>query len=197
MSISGVDTFSNVSGVANKIKNKGYEFVCRYYGSNGSDKIMGTSESSAIYNAGLKRVVVFQNKHNAYSKFSENIAQNDAASAISQAKKNGQAYGVIYFAVDYDATAAQVDGNIKKHFKVLKNMLNSANYSVGVYGSTLVCKKLKNEGIVSKTWLTISSGWGYDETFTNYNIKQTTTTSIGGISFDKDIASSLSDIGAW
>lgn len=98
-----------------------------------------------------------QNIHNTYEKFSESIAQGDASDAISQAKAYGQPTGsTIYFSVDYDASASEIDGNIKSYFQKLKSILSLAGYTPGVYGSSLTCKKLKKAGIVDYTWLSMS-----------------------------------------
>ena len=193
----GLDTVSNVSSIACTIKNKGYTFVVRYYSLSGNSKRTSATELGAIGNAGLKRVVVYQNLHNAYSKFSETIAASDASDAISQAKSAGQTSGAIYFAVDYDATESEIDGNIKAHFKKLSSMVSVAGYAVGVYGSSLTCKKLKEAGLVTYTWLAMSTGWGHGTTFTGWNIHQTKEVTFSGITFDENEATSSTGIGAW
>lgn len=193
----GLDTVSNVSNIVNTIKNNGYSFVARYYSLSANAKRTSAAELAAIGNAGLKRVVVYQNLHNAYSKFSSSIAQGDASDAISQAKSVGQTSGAIYFAVDYDATSSEIDANIKAHFQTLKTMVNLAGYTLGVYGSSLVYKKLKEDGIVNYTWLAMSTGWGHGTQWNNWNIHQTGGVTVGGISFDKNEASSTTGIGAW
>lgn len=157
MAIKGLDTTSNVTKILDTIKSQGYSFVVRYYSKSGNSKRMSVAESSSIIKSDLKLVVVYENLHNAYSKFNASIAETDAIDAINQAKAHGQPSSTIYFAVDYDASESQIDANIKKHFKVLQSTCNSAGYSVGVYGSTLVCKKLKTAGIVSKTWVANAS----------------------------------------
>ena len=188
MAIKGLDTTSNVTKILDTIKSQGYSFVVRYYSKSGNSKRMSVAESSSIIKSDLKLVVVYENLHNAYSKFNASIAETDAIDAINQAKAHGQPSSTIYFAVDYDASESQIDANIKKH---------SAGYSVGVYGSTLVCKKLKTAGIVSKTWVANASNWGYGTTFSDYNIKQQSQITVGGILFDKDVATSITSIGAW
>lgn len=50
---------------------------------------MGAAGAAEIANAGLKRVSVYQNLHNSYSKFSTAIAAGDATDAIAQAKSVG------------------------------------------------------------------------------------------------------------
>lgn len=195
--VKGVDTVSNVTNILTQIKNKGYSYVIRYYSINGNSKRMGAAEAAEIANAGLKRVSVYQNLHNSYSKFSAAIAAGDATDAIAQAKSVGHSSGTIYFAVDYDASASEIEGNIKAHFNELKTMLSAAGYSLGVYGSSLVCKKLKEAGIVSKTWLSMSTGWGYNTNFNDWNMHQTIEVTFGGIVFDENEAASIYDIGAW
>ena len=195
--VKGVDTVSNVTNILTQIKKQGYSYVIRYYSINGNSKRMGASEAAAIANAGLKRVSVYQNLHNSYSKFSAAIAAGDATDAIAQAKSVGHSSGTIYFAVDYDASASEIEGNIKAHFNKLKTMLSAAGYSLGVYGSSLVCKKLKEAGIVSKTWLSMSTGWGYNTNFNDWNMHQTIEVTFGGIVFDENEAASIYDIGAW
>lgn len=193
----GLDTVNNVSNIVSTIKSNGYSFVVRYYSLSANAKRTSATELAAIGNAGLKRVVVYQNLHNSYSKFNASIAQRDGSDAISQAKSSGQTSGAIYFAVDYDASASEIDANIKAHFQTLKTMVNKAGYSLGVYGSSLVCKKLKESGIVDYTWLAMSTGWGYGTTWRNWNIHQTSAVTVGGTLFDKNEASSTTKIGAW
>ena len=196
--VTGLDTNNDVTSIVNTIKNKGYSFVIRYYSKSGNAKRTSPSELAAISKAGLKRIVVYQNLHNAYSKFSSTIALSDASDAINQAKSSGQtSSGAIYFAVDFDATAAQIYGNIKSHFETLKKSVSEAGYSLGVYGSSLVCKKLKDAGIVSYTWLSMSTGWGSNTTFNDWNIHQTKEVSFSNITFDENEASAVTGIGAW
>ena len=87
--VKGVDTVSNVTNILTQIKSQGYSYVIRYYSINGNSKRMGAAEAAAIANAGLKRVSVYQNLHNSYSKFSTAIAAGDATDAIAQAKSVG------------------------------------------------------------------------------------------------------------
>lgn len=193
----GLDTVSNVKKSVSVIKNKGYSFVIRYYSLSGNTKRTSADELQAIANAGLKRIVVYQNQHNAYSKFSASIADTDASDAIAQAKSVGQTSGAIYFAVDYDASASEIDGNIKKHFEVLSKKVSVAGYSLGVYGSSLTCKRLKDAKLVTYTWLAMGSGWGYGTEFNGWNIHQTKEVTLNKIKFDENEASSLTGIGAW
>lgn len=143
MAIKGVDTATVLNAdVLAKIKKQGYSFVGRYYSKN-DWKVMKTAESDLIASAGLKRVMVYENAHNNINCFTKSLASQDAGDAITQAKRVGQPSSPIYFAVDYDASAADVNGGITEYFKTVKTLLASAGYSLGAYGSSLVCKTLK------------------------------------------------------
>lgn len=196
--VKGVDTANNVSSIVNALYGNGYRFVARYYSLQGNSKRISTSESATIGQACLKRVMVYQNLHNSYSKFSASIALGDAGDAVSQARAVGQTLSsTIYFAVDYDASLEEVNNNIKSHFVELKSVINTAGYQLGVYGSSLVCKTLKEAGIVKKTWLTMASDWGYGTVFNDWDIHQVDTVTVSGVLCDKNEAKDLSSIGAW
>ena len=199
MSVAGVDTATKLTATtAANILSSGYLFVGRYYSNAGNDKRMLPSEAAIIGNAGLKRFTVYQNLHNEYSKFSAAIASGEASDALQQASADGQPTGTcIYFAVDFDASLSQINANISAHFNVLKNAVTMAGYSLGVYGSSLVCKTLKNASIVSKTWLAGSSGWGFNTTWSSWDIKQYQETTVAGVNVDINVANSLTGFGGW
>lgn len=71
MAIKGLDTTSNVTKILDTIKSQGYSFVVRYYSKSGNSKRMSVAESSSIIKSDLKLVVVYENLHNAYSKFND------------------------------------------------------------------------------------------------------------------------------
>lgn len=195
----GVDSASSLSSIASSLKSKGYLFAARYYSSDASQwKVMSAAESSAIANAGLKRIVVFENSSNSDNYFSAAQGQNDASKAISLAKARGQATGsAIYFAVDYDASEKVINNQIKKYFTEVQSMLSKAGYSVGVYGSGRTCRLIKAAGLAGYTWLAMSSGWSEYSTYSDWNIKQLKTTTISGVSVDTDYAKNISRMGGW
>lgn len=195
--IYGIDTANNVEDITMSLKNQQYQFVARYYSLN-SWKVATTSEIAAIKNAGMKMVTVYQDSNNEPQYFTEEIAQQQASYAISLARSKGQATGsAIYFAVDFDATSGQISEYIIPYFNKLKPVITSAGYYLGVYGSGLVCSTLKNAGIVSYTWLSMSTGWQGYNTFTSWNIKQLRTTTYTGVDVDINQANTINSIGAW
>lgn len=196
--VNGLDSASDLTNVVMPIKNAGYTFVIRYYSSSSNSwKILSTSESSAIANAGLKRVVVFENG-NSDSYFSAAQGRTDASTAISLAKARGQSSGsAIYFAVDYDASESGLNSQIKSYFKEVKSAITNAGYKVGVYGSGRTCRIIKSLGLATYSWLAMSPGWAEHSSYTSWNIKQVRESSVSGVTIDIDNATSLTSIGAW
>ncbi len=200
--VTGLDTGSNATNVLTQIKNQGYSFLIRYYADvddfpDEAWKLLSLSESSAIANAGLKRVTVYQNKGQKLSYYTEERGETDASLAVSLARARGQNSGsAIYFAVDMDVTSSNID-TIINYFKKIKTTFTSSGYYVGVYGSGYVCRRLKEEGLVNYTWLSMSTGWLEYNTYTSWNIKQKQGITISGIPFDTNDAISLTSIGAW
>ena len=153
--VKGVDTVSNVTNILTQIKNQGYSYVIRYYSINGNSKRMGAAGAAEIANAGLKRVSVYQNLHNSYSKFSAAIAAGDATDAIAQAKSVGHSSGTIYFAVDYDAYGSNVTNNVVPYFKEVNRYLGAQEikYNVGVYASRVCCNKVSELNLAKYSYV--------------------------------------------
>lgn len=195
---SGVDAFSNLSSIASSLYSSGYLFAARYYCSNGSSKLLSTSESASLSNAGLKRIAVFQNTNNSYSYFSSSQGQADASYAVSLAHIRGQSSGsAIYFAVDYDASTAEINANIFAYFAAVLPIIQAAGFYVGVYGSGRTCRLIRNAGYAAYSWLAMSTGWAEYSTYTSWNIKQTSSGYFSSVPVDFDSAVSINSIGAW
>jgi hypothetical protein len=67
----------------------------------------------------------------------------------------------IYFAVDFDASSAQLANEIGAYFQAVKEGFTTASapYTIGVYGSGLTCRTISASGAASYTWLAGSTGW--------------------------------------
>ncbi len=193
----GFDTISDCSSHGGQIKSGGYSFVARYYFS-GISRVktkMSYSESKHLSSMGISLVAVFENAADHASYFSLGQGTLDGASAYSYAahtiKQPEQT--PIYFAVDYDASEQDLQQRIIPYFKGVRQ--SRGNYFVGVYGSGFICKRLKELGLVSYTWLAQSSGWSESKTYTDYNIKQGATTTFAGMDIDTDISNG--DVGGF
>ena len=190
----GVDTSQNCKLTATALANAGVEFVCRYYANRGK-KILTRDEALAISQANMSIVAVWEDGYpTKASYFSYAKGVDDGSSAYHDALTIGQPAGTpIYFAVDYDASPAEIGGMILDYFRglsagFLASSGDVSDHSIGVYGSGATCAFLLARNLVSYTWLSQSKGFrGYRE-FTNWNIRQGPSEVMNGLSIDKDEA---------
>ncbi len=150
----GVD-YSATTVLANEqcFANNGKQFVCRYYDNSGgtSPKILDAAEVASLHSVPLKINTVYEtcggdctaagctSSPCGIAYFTPSQGTYDAQQALAAAQRAGQPAGTpIYFAVDYDASAAD--------FAVMVEYFNSAynvltpTYQVGVYGSFALCE---------------------------------------------------------
>jgi hypothetical protein len=182
----GISTIGTCKSKIACLKQKGYNFVCRYYCTHTglAEKKLTLSEAKALSEAGVYIISVWENglpTSTGYFSHERGVSDGEAAHNYAQ-QVIGQPVGTpIYFAVDYDASAAQIAGPIHSYFQGVHEALEAAGnghslYSVGVYGSGRVCAWLRNHlAYVTHTWLAESPGWAGYNTFTQWNIKQSIT----------------------
>jgi hypothetical protein len=102
----------------------------------------------------------------AHGGISGGAGHRDAAYALPAAlalgAKPGPKQSCIYFAVDVDASIAQLNKLVLPYFQSI-SAYNNAEYHgawmIGVYGSGAVCHSIHDAGLASKTWLSCSMGW--------------------------------------
>lgn len=193
--IGGMDARKNCLPFATQIAGQGMKFAARYYSDNAS-KALTLTEAHALSAAGLSILVVFENSNDAAEFFSTDIGNSQAASALRQAAAIGQPpLTAIYFAVDYDATSNDVQGPITDYFNAIKSAFATApnQYLIGVYGSGMTCKVIRDAGLAQFTWLTGSIGFAEYAAFRQQaDIVQLAPqrTLIAGLDIDDDIAQS-------
>jgi hypothetical protein len=128
----------------------GYVFAARYLVPS-SWKAMGKEEAEIISAAGLQIVSVFETTANR-PLTGRDGGLNDGALALGLAQQIGQPEGsAIYFAVDFDATAAQ--------YNLISAYIAAASeatpgYPTGVYGSYAVVEEMRSRGVCSRFWQT-------------------------------------------
>lgn len=166
MSYTIIDVPTDCSKVISLLKAGGITHIIRYDDRlpSGSWKQIHSPEVHAIRDEGLRLAIVYEGAGATVSTFSEQSGYLDAKYSRSQAASRGQPDGsAIYFAVDFDATAAEMQARIVPYFQGVKRAFEEASNNpvlkVGVYGSGLCCKTLKALGLVSFTWITCSRGF--------------------------------------
>jgi len=194
----GMDACMDCGPLAAGIVAAGMKFVGRYY-SRFASKAMTRGEALALSQAGLQLVAVYQDAADDIQYFSAVEGQQCAARALSQAAAVGQPAGsAIYFAADFDPTPAQVNGPMMDHYRAVARTFSAAptQYAVGIYGSGLACRTLRDAGLAAFTWLSGSSGYRESESFrTAANLVQiapSRTICGGRLSIDDDVAQGAS-----
>jgi hypothetical protein len=196
----GFDTTVNCTNSAQQIKNAGYDFVGRYLSSHGW-KVISPTEATALQNAGLSIVLVYEDAPTSDTYFSNGRGQADGARAAQQAQILGAPNGTtIYFAVDYDASDSDIQGVITQYFQgvslAFRNFqaVNNIVYRTGVYGSGATCAAITSAVLATQAWLADATGWRGHATFTTWAISQGLPEKVLGMSVDPD--SAVGDYGA-
>lgn len=158
--LKGLDTALDMRGHAVALRQQGYDFVMRYYSHN-TAKNLSQAEAKLLSGAGLRIGTVWESAGTHAGYFSREQGLSDGADALNQARAVGQPPGsAIYFAVDYDATRADIDGPVGAYFGGVRAALSgAAGYRVGVYGSGLCCGAMIDRGLASVSWLSQSRGF--------------------------------------
>src|SRR5262245_9587278 len=142
----GISTDLNVSGIASCLKNRGIDFVFRYYSAS-AWKRMERPEALAIAAAGLKLGVVYEdgpreNQANGYFTAERGTRHGTDAYAFASDVIHQPAGSAIYFAIDHDYTD-QVNlsgviayfGAVRKAIEDQSGGSHQPDYKLGVYGS--------------------------------------------------------------
>lgn len=180
--LKGLDTTVELTRWARALREAhGFDFAVRYYSHNAA-KNLSLGEALALSAAGMRIGVVWETygTHPAYFTRAQGLA--DAAAAYRYAREViGQPFGsAIYFAVDYDATQADLDGPVSNYFTGVRAGLYVAGegqmqYEVGVYGSGLCCATLIEREQAALSWLSQSTGFAGSKAYASaqrYNLIQ-------------------------
>jgi hypothetical protein len=173
----GFDVDRDCGRMIDKIIAANVDFVVRYYSHNPA-KNLSFSEARLLSEAGIRIVTVWEAQADKVTSFSHASGVDDATTAYNLATALGQPGGTpIYFAVDFDASHPVVAGAIHDYFQGVSDGFgtisrNNPTYTIGVYGSGLVCSWLKERNLAMRTWLSQSMGWTGSRDFTDWNIMQ-------------------------
>ena len=191
----GIDLSTNCSNQVACIKQAGKSFIGRYYASPTSEKILTRSEAIAISRAGMNIIAVWEDgdpTSASYFSYAEGV--DDGARAYNMASNIGQPAGTpIYFAVDYDASDADLAGGINDYFRGVRDGFATISggqpvHTVAAYGSGAACSWLLARKLITHTWLAQSTDWRGYATFKTWNIKQYAETTLCGLDVDPDEA---------
>ncbi|KAH7098838.1 peptidoglycan binding domain-containing protein [Auriculariales sp. MPI-PUGE-AT-0066] len=132
---------------------QGYRVVGRYLsnvpGSTFNKKIQ-PGELSDIFNAGLRVFPIFQTYGENITYFTNAQGKQDAREAVDASLLYGFSRGTpIYFAVDMDATDADIDNGIIPYFQGINLEMSylGNKYKIGSYASRNPCTRLYKAGL--------------------------------------------------
>ncbi len=183
----GIDTQANCWQSVDCLKSAGIAFVCRYYNVKNPAKNLTRTEAGILIAAGLTVVSVWENGFPTRADyFTTGQGEQDATGALKVADAVGQISGAVYFAVDYDASAADIAGPISHYFEGIESVF-TGDLEIVVYGSGAVCSAMLSGGYAGWSWLSQSMGWSGSKGFAA-DIMQGATTKICGLSVDTDEA---------
>jgi hypothetical protein len=165
-------------------------FVMRYLAPD-KTKSLTKAEATALAAAGIWCGVVWESTANrALTGRVGGVA--DAKAAQTQAAACGMPSGrPIYFAVDFDATAAQ-QTQINAYLDGAASVIGTAR--VGIYGGYYPVKRALDAGKATWAWQTIA--WSGGQWDTRAHIRQGAQKTIGGVSCDLN-TSMQADFGQW
>jgi hypothetical protein len=191
----GFDTCQRCDSIASQIKSAGFEFVGRYYASCGT-KTLTCKEAQMLSKLNINIVSLWEDDSTDASSLSYACGVHHGTAAYRQAMLIGQPAGTpIYFTVDDDAQNEIIAGSVSDYFHgIAVGFAAIAGnrppaYSIGIYGSGLVCGWLLDHSLVTHTWLSNASGWAGYNTFKRWTIKQHTQS----VAFDPNIKIDTND----
>lgn len=164
MEFQALDTSQNSHNFVGCMARSGVTAIGRYYTRRRTNpKILTVDEARALSAAGIRIWPVYQNRHREPTDFGPVKGRQEAEDALDYARNviNQPVGSAIYFAADFDASAATLNNSIRPHFEAIARVFAAAGnpYRIGVYGSGLVCQGLLDARLAQFTWLSHSSGF--------------------------------------
>lgn len=201
-----IDASVNISKALDCLKQSGVGTAIRYYNRNMTGKVVRAPEFNAILAAGMSLCIVHQRGGRDPAEYGAQNGTLDAQYCRNYGKQLGQPGGsAVYFAVDFDISAADLKKFVMPYFQAVKNEMAKAgglpSYRIGVYGSGMTCQTLLDAGLVQLTWLSQSRKFTGTPEFrqsNRWNLLQLMPEDMCGINVDPDIVNpTLPDFGQF
>lgn len=173
-------------------------------------KVLSRAERDLIHGYGLDIAIVFQHRNNCPRTWEDpGRGAFDAEQALRFARRLSQPRGTaIYFGVD-GADARFGDerdhgrSELVRYFRRVERAFNGSGYDIGVYGSGLVCRLLKDELKIARyCWLSQSPGHPQSRSYEvagGWDVKQCHTVNNfagSGVDVDPDVVDDA-EFGQW
>ncbi len=165
---------------AKTLYSNGYRYIGRYLTgtyNGGVSKAITKEEAEIIFDAGLRFFPIYQTSAREEGYFTKAQGTEDAKVAIEAAQKLGIPKDtIIYFAVDFDATASHISSRILPYFEKVSEVMNKSVYRTGVYGTRNVCINTAEKGYTCSSFVSdmstgfsgnlgfrLPSDWAFDQ----------------------------------
>lgn len=171
------------------LKAAGKEAVGRYLYP-GAGKGLGVSELADLINHGLSVWFIYEGTGSDATNYANGV--NDARIAEAQAAALGHAGAVIYFACDWDVTAAQ-EGGVEAYFQGVNAVISKEKS--GVYGSFAIVEDLFSKGLISFGYQTYA--WSGGKVSSHANIYQYLNGQVingGSVDFDRTLTAQFGQV---
>ena len=175
------------------LKDRGVDFVIRYYAPKPIWKTISVSEAQGLRDDGLKLLTVFQAKSTKASDFSKAKGKTAAKEALAFAVELNQPDGTtILFAVDGDMVQSEINSSVIPYFEGVNEVING-RYRIGAYAGGLTLSNLLKQGLIEIPWLTMSPGFtGTKEFFQSgkwgmRQVRPTVTHAESTIEYDRNV----------
>jgi hypothetical protein len=175
--LSGVKAPFELTQYAISIKQQGIDFAIRYY-SHHAGKNLSLAEARALTDAGIQIGVVWETgAHVNYFSRAQGCADGAAAYLMAQTVITQPSGSAIYFAVDFNPGADEIEGPITRYFEGVNQAFKAAlpgepQYQVGVFSSGACCEAMVAGGLATLSWLSQPDHYLGSQDFDSYSIKQ-------------------------
>lgn len=178
--LEGLSTNRRCESSATCLVAAGQRFAIRYHSARTTqpEKRLHPREAAGLARAGLSIASVYQDRARKVEDFGAARGAEDAAAALIYAGQVGQPPGsAVYFAVDEDFSALQIQAVVVPYFRAIARVFAEAGngtpyLTVGVYGSGLTCRLIGALPFVSFTWLAEATGWRESKIYTAWQVRQ-------------------------
>lgn len=177
--VDGISTNRNCKDMAQCLVDAGKGFVVRYHSARTqqAQKRLSPQEAAALARAGLQLVTVYQDRARQTADFGRARGVEDGRAAAAYAAQVGQPEGsAIYFAVDTDFSASEIQSFVVPYFEGVRQALQGdggPRYELGVYGSGLTCRLIKDQHRLARyAWLALAKGWRESRQYQGWDIEQ-------------------------
>jgi hypothetical protein len=176
----GLSTSRRCESSASCLAAAGRRFAIRYHSRTTTQpqKRLHPAEAAQLARAGLVLATVYQDRARQVEDFGPDRGALDAQSALLYAGQVGQPAGsAVYFAVDWDFSAAEIQRFVIPYFRSVDRVFREAGggtrrLKVGIYGSGLACRLVGGLDFVDFRWLAEATGWRESAGYADWHVKQ-------------------------